>query len=390
MVVSRRRAWLLLMGAGFIAIAAACNELLGIEPPNRVAEAGVDAAVEGASDAISPMDTGLDAGDACSADPSTDKHNCGKCGHDCLGGECVASMCQPVTVVSRSSTPLGIAVTDGGVLFFSTNNDSLVSMCPVSDCSNPVTIAMGQEYTRSLAVDTTSVYWASAASMAFNDAEMLGNVATCGLSGCPQNMPTILGKAVPAPADVAVDSNYVYWTSDYGVVSKCALPVCAGGPIPLDSEMTSQSGIAVDDTSVYWAEPVAGRVMKCSLSGCSMPAPFASGQASPTKVVVANHDLFWTNYGYDGGAVMTCPTAGCSSPTVFAADQPGAFGIAADSTTLYFSLYDIKGQILACPLSGCAAPVVLASGQHSPSVITVDSVSVYWVTINAVMRVAKP
>src|SRR5690348_11683886 len=36
----------------------------------------------------------MDCGGTC-IDPGSDPQNCGACGHDCLGGGCQGSMCQP-------------------------------------------------------------------------------------------------------------------------------------------------------------------------------------------------------------------------------------------------------------------------------------------------------
>jgi hypothetical protein len=84
---------------------------------------------------------------------------------------------------------------------------------------------------------------------------------------------------------------------------------------------------------------------------------------------------------------MGCPDAG---PVAFAPQQPGAFGLAADDTYLYFTLLDGPGAIMACPLADCSNPVALATGQYLPSLIAVDAVSVYWMNDDSLMRVAKP
>ncbi len=39
-------------------------------------------------------------GDTCMTDTQTDPHNCGVCGHDCLGGACASGQCQPFQIAS--------------------------------------------------------------------------------------------------------------------------------------------------------------------------------------------------------------------------------------------------------------------------------------------------
>ena len=76
----------------------------------------LDAAVEtgsGSQDSGTPSDGAPpDApsdGPSCApnADYSRDAHNCGYCGHDCLGGQCAAGNCQP-TILSSSERPSAI------------------------------------------------------------------------------------------------------------------------------------------------------------------------------------------------------------------------------------------------------------------------------------------
>lgn len=43
-------------------------------------------------------------------DTTSDPKNCGYCGHDCLGGFCVASACQPVVVATKQQWPVAITV----------------------------------------------------------------------------------------------------------------------------------------------------------------------------------------------------------------------------------------------------------------------------------------
>jgi hypothetical protein len=44
----------------------------------------------------------------CEVDLSNDGKNCGKCGHDCLGGACSSGTCQPVVLASNQGNPWAI------------------------------------------------------------------------------------------------------------------------------------------------------------------------------------------------------------------------------------------------------------------------------------------
>src|SRR5262249_22757389 len=44
-----------------------------------------------------------------------DRFNCGSCGHDCLGGTCVAAKCQPFAWATGMISPMGLAVVGSDV-----------------------------------------------------------------------------------------------------------------------------------------------------------------------------------------------------------------------------------------------------------------------------------
>jgi hypothetical protein len=396
MALRAAHAWLLVLGA--MAAVAACNELLDIQPPNHVASD--DSGIAEGGDASPPTEASVEApssegGDACTSNLASDPHNCGRSGRDCLDGGCSDGACQPIVVYSLAMGPGGLAASDAGDLYFTSKGDLAgnVYACNASDCSQPTIIAMKQDYPASVAIDSTNVYWVNSGSQMTTDAGTLGSVATCGRAGCSNGVATVLAMGVPEPTDIAVDfqSAYVYWTSATGPVERCSLPSCNGGASTLYVDNGAQEGIALDVANVYWTVPYRGRVMQCSVTGCSNPSPFASGQLYPSKVIVAGQNLFWSNDSLDGGAIMTCPTSGCgdAGPSVFFA-LPDAWGLAADSKYLYFTQEYAPGRVFACPLAGCSTPIVLATEQDEPGILALDAVSVYWMNMNAVMRVAKP
>jgi hypothetical protein len=70
---------------------------------------------EAASDASSNKD----AASACDGSFETDPHNCGACGHDCLGGACMNGVCQSFTIATAQSAPGPVAADDNAVYWWS-------------------------------------------------------------------------------------------------------------------------------------------------------------------------------------------------------------------------------------------------------------------------------
>jgi hypothetical protein len=201
----------------------------------------------------------------------------------------------PVTLASGQSLPFEIAV-DTTSVYWTTNNDGTVMKVPLAG-GTPVTLASGQNVPNAIAVDATSVYWAS-----FVD----GTVMKVPLAG---GTPVTLASGQAAPFEITVDATSVYWTNQgHGLLSGSAgsvmeVPLSGGTPISLASGQPS--GIAVDATSLYWANGD-GTVKKAPLHG-GATVTLASGQNQPMFIAVDATSVYWTNQG-DGtpgtGAVM--------------------------------------------------------------------------------------
>jgi hypothetical protein len=287
----------------------------------------IDASVDTGSDT-----GGVDAGITCFSgqtpcngscvDEQSDGHDCGACGHDCLGGACQAGVCQPTTLLSGLPYVKFIAV-DATSLYW-TVGASVMKM-PLSG-GPPVTLASGPPSANGIAVDARNVYWTDQTSHILS--APLGGGATS----------TVLSDAVYTPFAVAVDATTLYFTS-YWNDTVNTMPLGGGTPSTLASDRTMSSGatgIAVNANSVYWGDGNA-RVVQTPLGGGGS-VTLASMQNDPMGVAVDDTDVYWTVFY--GGAVVKAPLSGGTPTTLVSNLTVYALGIAVDATSIYWAAAD--------------------------------------------------
>jgi hypothetical protein len=391
------------MGASLLLLAA-CPSLgeIGVgSPKDATASDGSVSAPDRTGDRDAAPDV------RCDAETRSDPHNCGRCGHDCLGGVCSSGVCQPVVLYS-GDTPISIVV-DGADLLVAVqavgSDTGYVFRCTATDCQSTKTVlAKGLDNPWFAAKEGSSIYWVNfGGSDAGADP---GTVMGCAKAGCPEGGPVVYspeGGGVDGGENMsgfAANGSHLYWANVasigfIGTVYECVAEECAGTLAELSSSFGFPFAVAVDDSNIYWINSGPNQVLRCALPSCgSTPEVFANipftGAVPFSGLALYADDVYWTQGSAEGG-VFTCPKSGCgASPTTLATGQASPTFVAVDDSGVYWA-NGSGGTIMQCPLSGCKAPNLLAS-TVAPFAIALDPVSVYFTNSGAfgeVLRVAK-
>jgi hypothetical protein len=187
--------------------------------------------------------------------------------------------------------PVDLAV-DSSAVYWTDTTSGKVRRCAVGGCGgSPTTLATDSTTLSGVAVDATSIYWAEA---------KLGNIIQCPLSGCPTFTPFASGQTDPAEIDTA--NGDVYWSAN-GAIMSCPATGCGGSPRVFAKNQPSSFAIAHDETTLYWTQVAeSGKVLSCPLSGCTEPTVLAEMQNMPTSVAVDSTSVYWANSG--GATIM--------------------------------------------------------------------------------------
>ena len=354
----------------------------------------------GSGDAGLPVTTDATDAATCHADVATDSANCGRCGHDCGGGDCQSGVCQPV-VVTRGigSWVEHLAVDTTDVYFVATGTyqggNGSVRHCPLAGCvDSGIPILSGVESPRYLTSNANTLFFATGD----------GVVMSCAKPACtsPKVLavePTGRIKSLAVTADSIFWSNSVAFDSELGGVNKCPITGCPGDtPIVVVSGQKQPRSVVADSTFVYFATmgfpDAPATVAECPVAGCGSAGPtvLSYDESDPGRLTLAGGRLLWES----GGALKFCATHGCNhQPGLVTTTVTGISGIVVDGSTLYYAVDGVihDGSIKSCPLTGCptAGRAPISSAENFPSALTAGATSLYWAKRDGELRrITKP
>jgi hypothetical protein len=232
--------------------------------------------------------------------------------------------------------------------------------------------SFGNSYApQAVAVDSTHFYLVNF---------FFGTVDEFGLNG---DYPTTLANGQYYAISVAVNGTHLYWVDETGANGGTVneVPVGGGTVTTLASGQDDPRSVAVDGTHVYWVNFGDGTVNEVPIGGGSVTT-LATGQSEPVSVAVAGTHVYWVNIA--DGTVNEVPVGG-GPVTTLASGQNGPNSVAADGTHVYW-VNEFDGTVNDVPTGG-GAVTTLASGQDVAGSVAVDATHVYWGNLGTVNKV---
>lgn len=358
-----------------------CSLVLGLKDPGPETNATDDGAVPGPD----PNDQKGGTPNACDADFARDPLNCGRCGHDCQGGECDDGKCKPVVLATENDPPRGIGVNAEGVFWLTEADAGALRTCSLPTCDggaktmNTGPIQAGRD--QGPIVSPNDAYWLSGPFL-----------VRCSTQGCGAG-PTLLLEPGRSSTLARSRGGTLQLTTGGADLSSdlvgCRMPNCANS-VTLAREVHGPNAMVSDGRFFYWstlkgAEPV-DVIERCSLADCRPEEIAINALATDLDLDPSGSTLFWTG----NQLLQKCRLPACNDTieTLYAGEAT-IFDLASDETDVYFTQ---ERGVFRCAVAGCkGAPTKVDASRGDKWGLALDATSIYWTnrTDRTVMKLAK-
>lgn len=241
-----------------------------------------------------------------------------------------------------------------------------------------------------IVADEASVYWAT------NPGGGGGDLYKISKTGGTR---TALASA-NQPQDVAIDDLYLYWAeNNCGTPGRNAIRKISktgGTVIPLTTTGTCHGVMAMDDSNVYFKHSVNNiwRIGKVTKDGGSITY-LAYPESHPTGIAVDDTHVYWVEE--NAGNVKKVPTTG-GTVTILSTGLSGPYRIVVDMDNVYWTEYagGVAGAgAIKKILKFGGDVIILANGLDAPYDLAIDNNNVYWTergtdgTDGAIRKISK-
>jgi hypothetical protein len=295
--------------------------------------------------------------------------------------------CPPFVVASDLDQPYGLKL-NGTTLYFvvglypsvvncyttNPNAGDRFMMVPTSG-GTPVMIdylenSAGNCGLYGLVFDSSYVYWANYPT---------GNIKRATLAG---TNPSLVATVEGYLNGLTIGGANLYYHSYPNMWIGRVTTAGAGKTTFASTASINGANLATDSNYLYWTDNSVGTVNKVAFNVSSLPASpmvIVTGESSPTFPFVTSTAIYWLQPG-TSGALRYAPLAAPAAASLNTTPLPTPESVVVDGSyawVLAAGAGPADGRIYKLPLGG-GPSVIVAQGLFQPTSLAMDSASIYW------------
>lgn len=348
---------------------------------------------------------------SCNADLTKDPKNCGRCGHDCLGGECKASKCEAVRLGALADTPFGYIAVTSKYVFAATRIALTTEKGGIFRFSKTAGVApelyVDIRYAEAMAVLGDRIYFV-VEDNPYDGIGAFGGFYSCPIDGPAPCTPTRHFVA-DNPRAITASGGKVYFSDSAGGsgIQEFTPP----NTVSLFRIDYNPPNLYVDGTAAFYTVSVGLANADVKLIEIFPDAGYTERSVLLSGPAAEEGEFFGTpsyllGIAYDGtgaqtrGVVRRYPRVGTVSACDFAANtNKRSYGVWADEKRVYWTNEGegndhpyTNGSLASCDVTGCCTTADTLWTGTEPRAVTGDDAALYWVTRTAgeVWKIAKP
>jgi virginiamycin B lyase len=213
-----------------------------------------------------------------------------------------------------------------------------------------------------VATTATHIYWAD-----IND-DLIGRANIDGTGVDPDFINT--SGTGDEPCHIAIDDNFVYWTNRLAPGGVARAELDGDNPEQLVNTVNGASGVAVNDTHVFWGDLNSASIGRANLDGGSPNPGFISLSAFPEGVAIDATFIYAVIPNPVGGNIARVPIGGGGFDFIPTGVNP--CGAAVNAAHIYFA-NGVNGTIGRANIDGSDVAVNFIPGADSPCGVGLDS-----------------
>jgi hypothetical protein len=285
-----------------------------------------------------------------------------------------------VTILAKGQHATSALIADDAIVYWVEDQDGIVARVPKRGGAMMMFYSAtggGFSAPATLALDDNWVFWTEHVKLDPASPTSIARVMKQDKNG---GQAIVVAQGIrDALTSLASDAKDLYWLAGGQIVTAAK---AGGGAHPVTLKLSDPTSVASDGKTLFFtqssnadkAKP-GGALLETTPRPGSKIVTLVAGLSNPNGVLVDDANVYWIEAGTK---VMAVAKKAGGAPKSLAESTGGVVDLALDDSSIYWVTSD--GNVMRVAKDGSGSPLTLAVGQTNPAGIAVDRSNVFWST----------